>query len=318
MSKRRRRTKRRADPRPRKVTSPRPNLVRQAAESSTPLRLECGPCGASARYDVGTVLVSTAAIARADHPLEALRSTFGFTRYVRCSRCNAGGPWHLSPKAELTVMSLLLGGPGRSEGHLQVARIGLFDGTTIRFPTEGEAHLRALIRQSPDDPFLRDRLGNLLVHAGRSDLALEAFGEALAIDPSFLPSLFTTGDLFFHHGRDDEAAEAFHALLLAAGSASDIRLDERRTFVRSAIEHLLDLHERSDGRISPLPSAPPGGVEPAGDASEPATVFVTSFDLSREKDWRRLVELFVNPPRRRAGTRQLQRDRVTGRCPSAG
>lgn len=309
MPKRQKRRKRRAR-RPRRVTSRRPS-PRQftSGQTANTLRLKCEPCGSIAEYDVGTILIDEDYLS--DSPQSSLEDSLSFTRYFRCRSCGAGGPWRLTHDSHFELMGLLLRGlhSKLESGPLQVGAVQLFDGTRVRYPTDGEAHLRSLIEASPEDPYLRDRLGNLFDHTGRPDLALEAYREALAIDPSYLPSLYSTGKLLAREGRDEEAAEALHAMLRAAKRATYLDLGERRRFVRSALEMLFDLHIESDGRVAFLPTAKPDEI--VRDERGQATLFVRSFDLDSERDWDKLVDWFVRPPARGGRGRRGKRRRVT-------
>ncbi len=70
--------------------------VTDAARVEKPLSLVCGACGASGRYNVGTVTLDPAVAKSPDG--DAIEKAVGFTGYFRCRKCDAGGPWELPHK----------------------------------------------------------------------------------------------------------------------------------------------------------------------------------------------------------------------------
>ena len=273
------------------AASPRRAAVTEAARAAGPLiPLRCGRCGREGRYRVGTVMVGPPATGRSSSEWPS-EEHFGFRGYFRCEHCDGGGPWSFTDETHAELLPLVQRAAARpGEGPVQLAVLQLFDGTVVRYASEAEAHLLRLIEERPDDPFLHDRLANVYEGGGRPDLARPAYERAAALDPGYAPALFSLGQMQLDAGRLEESAELLHRALRAARRTTGLGGEERRLIARGAIESLLEIHERSGGRIDFLPSARPGE---AGGPRKTAKPDVGTYDLSREDDWERLVGRFL-------------------------
>jgi hypothetical protein len=290
---------RRVDPPPRASGKP-PLLSPEVGRLETKrnrLKLTCDACGRDGTYDVGAIVVSPFPPGRSADDLQP-EETYGFTGYFRCKHCDAGGPWRFPPLTTLKLISMMA--RMAESAHLDpeiapmtMCEMRLFDGTRVRYATEAEEHLTALIARSPEDPHLHDRLGNTYKLGGRRDLAEAAFRRAIEHDPDWIPSLYSLGIILSDDNRDPEAASFLHRLLLAAPTATVPTPGDLRVMVRSAMETLLDLNERSRGVIPIFPAAdlPPADALTPEDADpEPLKLDILQLDLSRDSDWEILVD----------------------------
>ena len=258
------------------------------------LRLSCDGCGATGRYSVGTVLLDPAAgKALARDPGGGLESAFGFTGYFRCRTCGAGGPWSFPGETALFLAAAPVSWGLDDPESFRIARMALFDGTAVQYASQSEEHLKTLIERSPGDAYLHDRLGNVYVLGGRPDLALPVFHEALALDPDLAFSRYSRGELYIDEGRFDEAAADFHHVLRTAHRVTSGRRKELRGVARFSLERLLQLNERSEGKIPVLPPEvwPPAGVE----SRTSDGVRIAGFDLGTERGRQRLANTFLPP-----------------------
>lgn len=267
--------------------------VLDGTEKGPRLLLVCKACRHAARYEVGTITMDVERLdSDGDSHDDLSGSPYGFIRYFRCKRCGASGPWSLPGKTRLKLQMMILGGLLRHDrSGVAALRIRLFDGTRVSTCAEGVDHLLGKIEADPDNPFLYDRLGNLYRTGGRSDLALDAYREALLRDPDFVLSLHSAGMLLTDGGELEMAAELFHRFLRSVRSeVADARIGiaELRALTRDVLEALLEIHTESGEKIPFLPDGEP--ERPVRGSNEPISLELLSFDLSSEEDWERLTD----------------------------
>jgi hypothetical protein len=270
--------------RPRKVL-PTPDIL---TPIGMPLELQCGACGKKGSYPVGKLTVDPV-VARSGDP-DAMDQSFGFTGYFHCKHCGAGGPWHLTPTSRVMLVALMaeaLHAPDKA--RITLCRTTLFDGTILRWPTQGEAHLKQLIDKDPTNYFLWDRLGNLYVAGGTHDLALPAFRESVRLEENNVEALHSIAEIHLERKEKEEAARFYHQVLLRARHApARTPRSLLRDLLLQTIETLRDLHARSGRKGSLFPAT----------AQVPA-----SLNPNRAEDRARLVEWWLTghlppPPRR--------------------
>ena len=123
--------------------------VSDAPRVEDPLLLVCGACGASGRYNVGTVTLDPKIAKSPDR--DAIEKAVGFTGYFRCQKCDAGGPWELPPESFMDVTAMVVAGAsGMEDVPLILGCTATFDKRIFRYTTDCEAHLKGLIDREPE------------------------------------------------------------------------------------------------------------------------------------------------------------------------
>ncbi len=261
---------------------------RRRAASGALLDLMCIQCDAIDEYDVGRVLVLP------DDEGAPAEARWGFTHCFWCSQCGAGGPWLPSAGGLFSLTCLLLRYPEGESNVVAAAGLGVFDGTVHQYGSQVVEHLQALITQRPDDAFLHDRLGNSWEQGGRPGRAVTAWQRAVALDPDLPPPLFSLGKVAWERADCAEAAGYLHRLLISAHRfAHDERFDVK-PLVETSLDILIEAHHESGGAVELLPTMEPGHAPGAPESATP-TLYLTDFDLSDERDWSRLVGMWLVP-----------------------
>jgi len=275
--------------------------------------LICGVCGTVGRYHVGTVVFDSS-MAKPRDP-EDLDQAVGFKAYFRCRKCNSGGPWELTDATRVRVLAwAVLAVAGIDEVPLIFGCSSTFDKHTFRYPTEAEAHLKGLIDDEPERAFLWVRLGNLYHHAGRGDVAENAYKRALELDPKDIEAHNMLGEALSETSRPLDAVPHWHAVLKYAREASHVSIELRRILVREAIECLLQAYHESGGKIELFPTVDPSELgNPKTD--EPLILELQNYDLSIEEDMEALCEIFVGRDRRSRVGRPFRRRRRSRPAP---
>jgi hypothetical protein len=252
-----------------------------------PMELRCGPCGRAALYPIGRVCLDPSRV-DPGRP-ETVDDAFGFTGYFHCQSCGAGGPWQLTTSSRRLLDLLMREATADPENaRLVPARLVLFDGTTSRWPTQGEAHLKSLLEKEPDGAFLWNRLGNLYATGDADELAIAAFGEALKRDPHQIEAMHSLGEIYAELGDDEQSAKWFHQMLLHARHApAYVSAEMVRGLVDDALWDLARLHHDSDRRIPMFPK----GAE--GVPSDGAILEASQNAPSKEEGRQRVIDLWV-------------------------
>ncbi len=280
----------------RRASSPRHWSVTDTPRVEKPLSLVCGACGASGRYNVGTVTLDPTIAKSPDR--DAIEKAVGFTGYFRCRECDAGGPWELPDETVMYVIALAVTAMSEMEDvPLVFGCTATFDKHIFRYATDCEAHLKRLIDDEPERAFLWVRLGNLYSHSGQDERAETAYERAIELDPKDIEAHSMLGQLLIKAGRPLEAVPHFHAVLKHVRDARRVNKELRRNLVREAIECLLEAHARSKGQINLLPTMDPGDLE-KGRGDEPVVLELREFDLGSEEGLDNLCDIFLEPPRR--------------------
>jgi hypothetical protein len=235
---------------------------------------------------VGTVFVDPS---RLDEG--SFQDAVAFTGYFRCTGCQEPGPWRFSTESKVELLALLdRGRPGDEDSPVQLGRLLLFDGTPIRYATDGEAHLKRLIAAEPENTYLWNRLGNLYHGGGRDDLARPAFEKSLELDGSDLEALHSLGSILFEGGEWDRSAHLFHQVLKLAWKRKDLRRELLRGIVRNALENLFTINARTDGKTQVFPPPDPEELREPG---EQLDLVLKTLDLSLDSSWDELVSVVL-------------------------
>jgi len=259
-----------------------------------PLSFECGACGHTDSYHPGKVTFNPACL------LVTLGASaeegFFFTAYFHCRHCGAGGPWHLPPQTlDLLLASIPLDKESGRDACISVGTATLFDGTSHRFATDAEAHLRSLIAQDPGNAFLYTRLGNILRNGRRPDLAIEPYRRAIEIDPGDLEAQHSLGEAHDDLGKGEEAVPYFHEVLRRAREAKGIDRRLVRKLVEVSLRRLVDLRERLGDKISLIPEP---DAHTLANAKESGEFEIRRYDLSTKKGLGQVCDMFMGVPGR--------------------
>lgn len=114
------------------------------------------------------------------------------------------------PKEALEVFRGVLAiDAGNAAAHFGAGRALAVSGDV----TQALVELKESARLAPDNPMPLSAIGRL--HASRKeyDKALEAFADALKVQPKFVQARVDRGDVFLAQGQDDKALDEFNAAL---------------------------------------------------------------------------------------------------------
>jgi hypothetical protein len=290
----------------------RERTVDEVPKLDAKTELQCRSCGKSGRYAVGRVVIDPLKIPALSAAGPALGDAVGFTGYFHCSHCGAAGPWDLPPLTMIKFMALMSvarDDPARSP--IQFGEMRLFDGTVIRTPVEGEAHLKALIASNPEDYYLWNRLGNLYESAERTDLAVPAFTRALELNPQDLESHYSLGYHLKEQRQAKRAQEHFLLALRHCRGAQRCKPQVLRDVVRAALEGWME----TQIQLKQPPSLPPFNPAAGGTGEIPITLLQT-LNLTTDRGWDALVNIYLTGMLPNTGPSLL--GRVFGAAPSSG
>jgi hypothetical protein len=267
-------------------------------EMPKPLALRCGICGRVARYRVGTAMVSPR-LFKKKAGVADMSQFVSFTAYFRCRHCDGGGPWELTDMAVLELITYLMLAHEDPDFDTPViiAENRMLDGRVIRYATEAEEHLRALLSERPDDPTLVLRLGNVYQNCGRSDLAEAPIRRALEITPEDAEAHAILAQVLEQTDRADEALAHWRMVLKHAHGATHLPREKRRLFVSAALERFLERGPEEVNKLIELVPRP----EPsdADDAVSLSRLELRTLNLGDEDDWTEFCSYFTDPPAER-------------------
>ena len=254
------------------------------------MRLKCGKCGHTADYQLTKIIISPAA-AKAKNPTESI----SFGDYFRCRQCQSAWPWEFTGDAHLTLTGLLANSlAGNKDERIIFGIPQLFDGTPFLSAAQAEEHLLGLLEREPENSFVWDRLGNVYEQAGMTEKAKQAFVKALEVDPKNIESHYSLGYQFFDEGRLQEAAQYFHQVITFAREYQHLPEKRLRETVYDTLGVLVNLAVSTNGEIPVLPVQP---LEPSANPDKPALIYLTEFDLAKESERQRLVDLVLGKGR---------------------
>lgn len=214
----------------------------------------------------------------------------GFTGRVRCSKCDSTDAWDFPNDFVVKMLGWLMSKRCGVDVPLHFASQQTFDGRAFRFGGEAEDHLRSLVNDDPANGYLWSRLGNFYMHAEAYTLAAEAAGRAVELNPQDIESQHNLALIMQLRDDLDKAAQYFHMVLRHARAASAMNEELRRNLVRHSLEELVEMNQDTGGRI---PVFPPGYKEDVENHGGPDTIVICHYDLSKERDWIRLVDSFL-------------------------
>jgi len=304
----------------------------ELSDFGLPLSLICGACGRRGRYEVGAVIIlpeyfekrraaaesmplfaedaesmptdaaDDESMARDDAdgesmpPPDALDQHVGFTRYFRCKRCDAGGPWRLPGFTRMQVLMSAAADAmlGRDSGGVHIARPITFDGQLALLPTQAEAIIREHLSREPDSSHLWTRLGNVYKAGRRPDLARPAYEKALELDPANIDAHMMLAQALEERHATRLALKHWLAVLKHARNATGTPREERLSMVSAALDGALTLARDPNKAFKSLLEHDDKGDAAASD--EPLVLHVQELDLGDPDDWNAICCTFLGEP----------------------
>ncbi|RJP36058.1 MAG: tetratricopeptide repeat protein [Phycisphaerales bacterium] len=283
--------------------SPEVRVIHGNPRDLTPLgeriELKCEPCGRSAWYDVGAVIISPRFGADKEASVEEYAS---FTRYFHCRYCDAGGPWRVAPQAQvgLTLKGMVWLKTRQPTG-VYFGETRTFDGKWFRYPTQTAAYVRSLLKRAPDSAELWLRLGNVYANGGRPDLALAPFRRGIELEPASAELHSQLAQCFEAMNRPGDAVAEWLTLLERAADDRTTEPGILEKLVSMALDRVLSA-DRFTEAIAILNRRGDAGVDPSRTkVEEPVTLYLTSLDFSKQKHWDRVCRMFIEGPLAFAG-----------------
>lgn len=266
--------------------------------------LRCPDCGRKGKYNIGALVVNP----HDPDPFPSLQCT----GYFRCKHCNAAGDWDFPPLLSMQIIGSAFIRDSAEEwtdDRIIFGRAPLYDGYEGRFATDSEEHLLQQLRQSPEDGWLWDRLGNLYHHAGRPDLAIVAFEEAVRRDPEQFESHFTLGMLLSVLDHQEESGHHLRLALATARSYSRLDPLRLRELAAVSLRELVGLHDRTGGKVPVMPTREEYGAEQftsllGGDG--PVSLQTLGMNTDDLSTFHPIAETFVGQERIAASQRAME------------
>ncbi len=82
--------------------------------------------------------------------------------------------------------------------------------------------IEEMLKDDPNDPFLRYGLGMELASVGDVEGAIRCFRELIQVAPEYVPAYVQAGQLLNRQGRTGEAAEVFRNGIAVAKKVNDL------------------------------------------------------------------------------------------------
>jgi hypothetical protein len=256
-----------------------------------PLRLElrCNRCRRTYNYEVQQAFV---------HPDREHCEKDGWdgvvlSRIIVCKNCGAEDDYGLTTTGMAAVLGRLMlraakGKPALdSDERVQAAVTNLWDGTAMRRPSQGLAHLRTLAEAAPDRAEPWRRLGNLARRYDRIEEAEAVLRKAMDLDDKEVDAPHVLADMMWEQGRMAEALPAFLTAVERLGRSS-LELAERAEVAGDAVRFIQEI-ARDQG-------APPAllVVWAAGKSDGEPVVSMSHLELGRFRRWEELAGFFAS------------------------
>jgi hypothetical protein len=162
--------------------------------------------------------------------------------------------------------------------------IQLYDGFQPRWASDAEEHLLDQLKETPDDGFIWNRLGNHYWKAGRPELALAAFEQSLLVDPSQMESHFSYGDLLAEIEEWEVAAYHLRMALLSAPGYTKLDAMRTRKMLAESLQRLMGIHLNVDESIAFLPTIEELAAQDGSDSLPGADERLALVNLSLQPD----------------------------------
>ncbi|MFB6262980.1 MAG: hypothetical protein ABEL76_05060, partial [Bradymonadaceae bacterium] len=276
--------------------------VRSPAELSgdepMSLMLQCTECERTYFYDLDQLFLDVDQ--GGENSVFELYTDFVPDRVVICKNCGASDRHRLTKRAKLQFAphlfqsaELLTGeAPDEDASRIVPMSFELWDGTTIRRPSEAIDYLRDFARRNPDDGEAWLRLGNLCDRFNQQDEALEAWQRAVENDEREVEAAHNLVQAFLEDRAD--VPDASHYLLTALHRLPEGRVSPktRRPLAEALVGMLRTMVEGSGHPAAMTVTSRPRTTLP-GAKRDFSTVDLSTIDLRRVERWDRLAELFA-------------------------
>ncbi|MFB6263463.1 MAG: SEC-C metal-binding domain-containing protein [Bradymonadaceae bacterium] len=258
------------------------------------LRLQCTECERTYTYEFERLFMDVDA--DRSEPEFELYETLVPDRIVTCKNCGVDDRQQMTLQARMRVLALLgelarrfsqADSEPKLGERLVPASFEVWEGTTIRRPSEAIDHMREMTERHPDDGEAWLRLGNVCDRYSRLDEAIEAWRRAVEVDEREVEAAFKLVDA---SGRPDAPEIDAPGYLLEAlrrfpqGRIAD---EERHAAAETLIAMLEDLVAYTGQPTTMAVTSQPRGE------GERATIDLSMLDLRRIERWDRLAELFA-------------------------
>lgn len=158
-----------------------------------------------------------------------------------------------------------------------------------RFNTLGEAYgfLKTELDKHPESGELHRRLGLVLKNGARPDLALPYLLKAIALAPDDAEAYYNIVEMLIGQERYGEAIPPLKTLIRLCREGA-IGEQLRRDLFGGLLEQVMVVEQKTRHRFALFPLQAAGETAPG-----PATVYLTSLDLSNPREFERAYQLFV-------------------------
>jgi hypothetical protein len=257
-----------------------------SAEGPLALEMKCNRCGLrySGKFDWACVNLNHD---QHDKDWDGIL----LSRIVECGGCGAVDDYTLAGRSYLRLTSSVLrtvAGPS-GKGRIFIGVSQLWDGSTVRRPSQALARLRELAAEHPDRGEAFRRLGNSCERFGLMDEAVASWKKALDVDPAEMEAAYSLAAHWW--GAGDRPSEAF--AYLSRGLQAIPKAAALKREVRQCSEALLcllrDVVRGYEGPLAIMAAWSGGKV-----GGQPV-VHVSSVDLAKVRDFARLADFIAHP-----------------------
>ncbi len=245
--------------------------------------LICRRCRRKGRYDVGLVLIDSAAKSSNQNEASDLTASaehIQCTGYFRCWHCDAAD-WELPAQFYLFILTHLITQHllvHKRHPRVKVGLLSLFDGFVFQWATQGELHLLQQIQTKGQDAYIWNRLGNLYWAGGRPELAMAAFEKSLRLDSGQVESCFSVAGMLYDLGEIEEGEKYFQKALLHGRHYKRLEPEALKQVLTFSLVNLVAVHRRDPENIRFPANSPLGGEFP-----ENATLVTKELTLNPKK-----------------------------------
>jgi hypothetical protein len=210
------------------------------------LDLRCTRCQKEAAFEVPWAMVSSQRERDAPDGWDGVVLARMFT----CPACGAVDEYVLTAISHLKLTAeMLQGTAGLRSARVMRGEARLWDGTPLRRPAQGLAHLRALAERQPPDAQAWRRLGNFCERYGLPDEAERAWRRAVEHGPDEFEAAYSLAEYLLRRAADADPNEAVGYLFKALERfprAQEFTGSRRRDFAEAMATLLFEVVDQTD------------------------------------------------------------------------